>query len=137
MAQPLSLDLRKRAVARVEAGETIRSVAQALSIAPSSVSKWCQRYRSTGSAAPGQMGGHRPGILIGANRDWLLERTKTDFTLLGLVSELALRGTRVDYKTVWKFVHREDLSFKKKYPRHRAKPAQSSASPRAMESISK
>ena len=43
-----------------------------------------------------------------------LERTKEkDFTLRGLVAELAERGLKVDYRTVWSFVHTEKLSFKK------------------------
>jgi transposase len=33
--------------------------------------------------------------------------------LRGLVGELAERGLRVDYHTVWDFVHAERLSFKK------------------------
>ena len=32
----------------------------------------------------------------------------------GLVVELAERGLKVDYRTVWEFVHAEKLSFKKK-----------------------
>ena len=36
-----------------------------------------------------------------------------DFTLRGLVSELAGRGLQVDYRAVWSFVHTEKLSFKK------------------------
>ncbi len=31
----------------------------------------------------------------------------------GLVAELAERGLKVDYRTVWSFVHDEKLSFKK------------------------
>jgi len=31
-------------------------------ISPSSVVKWSQRLRATGSVAPGQMGGHRPRL---------------------------------------------------------------------------
>jgi putative transposase len=32
----------------------------------------------------------------------------------GLVAELAARGMRVDYKTVWEFVHAEGLTHKKR-----------------------
>jgi transposase len=63
MAKPYSLDLRDRAVARVAAGETVRSVAATLRVGVSSVvnrrswlQKWSQRFRATGSAAPGKMG---------------------------------------------------------------------------------
>jgi len=114
MVKPYSLDLRERVVARVQAGESVRSVAQTFDVAVSSVVKWSQRYRATGSAAPAKMGGYVPGKLIGETRLWLLERAAArDFTLRGLVVELAERGVQVDYKTVWKFVHVEGLSFKK------------------------
>src|SRR4029077_15104491 len=39
---------------------------------------------------------------------------KADFTLRGLVAELAERGLKVDYRTVWEFVHAEKLSHKKR-----------------------
>ncbi|WP_431282513.1 helix-turn-helix domain-containing protein [Humitalea sp. 24SJ18S-53] len=41
-------DLRERAVQRAEAGETIRSIAEALQISPSCVSQWRNRLRETG-----------------------------------------------------------------------------------------
>ena len=61
------------------------------------------------------MGGHKPKAIAGCHRVWLLERIKEkDFTLRGLVAELAERGLRVDYRSMWEFVHAEKLSFKKK-----------------------
>jgi putative transposase len=57
MARPYSMDLRERAVARVQAGESVRFVAQVLNIGPSSVVKWSQRFKATGSPAAGKMGG--------------------------------------------------------------------------------
>jgi transposase len=123
MTKAYSIDLRERAVARVSAGESVRSVAAVLNISASSVVKWAQRERSTGSVAPGQMGGHRPRVLVGEHREWLLQRMGSDFTLRGLVMELAERGVMVDYRTVWNFVHAERLSFKKKRSARRAGPA--------------
>ena len=120
MTRPYSMDLRERAVARVLAGESVRSVAATLSISAASVVRWSQRQRRTGSAAPGKIGGHRKPILAGAHRDWLLERATSDFTLRGLVAELAERGVKVDYVQVWRFVHAEGLSFKKKRSPRRA-----------------
>jgi putative transposase len=114
MARPYSIDLRNRAMARVAAGETIRVVAAALRISPASVSKWTQRLRRTGDVAPGRMGGHKPRSIRAAQADWLRARTASSpFTLRGLVEELARRGLKVDYRTVWSFVHDEKLSFKK------------------------
>ena len=54
MTRPYSMDLRERAVARVSAGESVRSVAAKLSVSASSVVRWSQRQRRTGSAAPGR-----------------------------------------------------------------------------------
>ena len=135
MGRPLSMDLRERAITRVQAGETTRSVGEALGVAPSSVTKWWQRFRETGSVSPGQMGGHKPRILSGANRDWLLERAQRDFTLWSLVHELAERGVKVDYHTVWTFVHDESLSFKKKRSAQRAGPPSDPTPPSAMEDV--
>ncbi len=114
MPKPYSLDLRQRAVARVMAGETVRSVAKVLQVSVSSVVKWSQRFRRTGSAAAGPMHGHRPRLLL-PHRDWLVARTANAqaFTLRGLRAELAERGVKVDYRTVWTFVRAEGLSFKK------------------------
>ena len=118
MGKPLSMDIRDRAMARLDAGETVREAAEALSVAPSSVVKWSQRRRATGSAAPGQMGGHVPLKIKGEQAVWLRTRmAEGTFTLRGLVAELAEpgpdRGLKVDYRTMWKFAHAEGLSFKK------------------------
>lgn len=111
-------------MARLAAGESVREVAAALDVAPSSVVKWSQRLRETGSCAPAGTGGHPPRKIVGAHEAWLLERIMTPFTLRGLVGELADRGLKVDYRTVWAFVHRTGYSFKKRpsSPRNRTAP---------------
>jgi putative transposase len=114
MTKPLSMDIRERAMARLDAGETVRVAADALSIAPSSVVKWSSRRRVTGSAAPGKIGGHVPRKITGEQASWLRARmAEGAFTLRGLVAELAERGLKVDYRTMWAFAHGEGLSFKK------------------------
>ena len=118
MTRSLSMDIRGRAMARLDLGETVREVAEALSVATSSVVKWSQRRRATGSAAPGKIGGYVPLKIKGDQADWLRSRmAEAPFTLRGLVAELAEpglgRGLRVDYRTMWKFAHAEGLSFKK------------------------
>lgn len=114
MGRAISMDLRERAMARLERGESVRAVAAALDVAPSSVVKWSQRLRETGSCAPAGTGGHPPRKIAGAHEIWMLDRIKTPFTLRGLVAELAERGLCVDYRTVWTFVHRTGYSFKKR-----------------------
>lgn len=121
MAKPYSMDLRQRALARVERGESARAAARALDLGESTVIRWVARQKTTGSLAPGQMGGHRPYLIADENAEWLRKRLgEGDFTLKTLVSELAERGLDVDARTVWAFVHREGYSFKKKRARKRA-----------------
>lgn len=136
MTRPYSMDLRDRAIARVTSGESVRSIALALSISAATVVRWSQRHRVLGSAAPGKIGGHKVGVLSGAHRDWLVDRAKTDFTLRGLVAELAERGVKVDYVQVWRFVHAEGLSFKKKRSSRRAAAPQDRPAARAVEEVS-
>ena len=123
MARPYSEDLRERAVARFEAGETIRSIAAALDVSPSCLPKWTRRKRETGSLAPGQMGGHKKPTLSGEPAAWLRERCRSGpFTTRGLTAELAARGIKTDRRAVWVFLHAEGLSFKKNRAGGRADP---------------
>lgn len=125
MAKPYSIDLRERVVAAVERGGlSCHRAAARFDLGVSTVIRWVRHFRETGSVAPGQMGGHRPKTLRGEHRDWLLGRCKErEFTLRGLVAELAERGVKVDYRSVWEFVHAEKLSFKKNRASQRARSA--------------
>ncbi len=102
MGKPYSLDFRKRVVAAVVTGGlSCNEAGKRFGVAVSTAIGWVRRQRETGSIAPGNV--------------WVLERIKVgDFTLRGLVAELAERGLKVDYRSVWEFVHVEKLSFKKK-----------------------
>lgn len=115
MAQPYSLDLGERVVAAVAGGQTCRAVADTFGVSVSSVVKWAQRARATGSAAAKPMGGKRP-VLLAGQRAFILECMKTtpNISLRALAAELAERGIVVSYGAVWTFVHREGLSHKKK-----------------------
>lgn len=137
MVRPLSNDLRERLVLVVEReGISARAAAARFGVSVSSAIKWVRRYRETGSVAPAKIGGYKPNILSGAHGDWLVERTQTDFTLRGLVAELAERGVKVDYVQVWRFVHARGLSFKKKRAARRTAPAKDRQTPRAVAEVS-
>ena len=86
--------------------------------------KWSQRARATGSAAAKPMGGSRPYLLEG-ERDWLLARLaeKPDLTLHALLAELARTRRRGSCDTLWRFLKREGISFKKNRIRDRAEPS--------------
>jgi transposase len=114
MTRPYSEDLRERALARADAGETIRQIAIVLGISPSCVSKWRKLRRETGKLTPGQVGGHKKRTLSGERAQWLRERIAGGpFTLRGLTAELAARGIKTDRRAIWIFLKAEGLSFKK------------------------
>ena len=114
MGKPYSLDLRKRVVAAIEGGMSRNRAAKQFGVAISTAIGWMRRVEETGSVTPGKMGGHRPKTISGEHVVWLSQRIRNgDFTLRGLVAELAGRGLKVDYRSVWEFVHTEKLSFKK------------------------
>lgn len=114
MTRPYSNDLRERVVLAFAAGESCRSVASRFGVSVSSVVKWSQRYRRTGSVSPGQMGGHRRRVLE-EHRDFIIEQIKRTphLTLHGLKDILARRGVVVSHQAIWRFLKREGLSFKK------------------------
>jgi transposase len=97
MGKPYSEDLRKRVVAAV--------VTDGLS--------WNAAAKKFGVAVSTAIGWQAEGDFRRTPSLGVLERVKRDFTLRGLVAELAERGLKVDYQSVWKFVHAEKLSFKK------------------------
>jgi len=139
MAKPFSVDLRERVVAAVEQGGlSRREAASRFGVGISTAIAWVRRFRKTGSVAPGQMGGHKPKAIRGEHQIWLVARIRErDFSLRGLVAELAARGLKVDYHSVWNFVHAEKLSFKKNRARQRAGSPRRRLETRAVESLSK
>lgn len=124
MGRAYSMDLRDRVVAAVRGeGLTRRQAAARFGVAESTAINWLKRVETTGTVAPGQIGGHRPKKIMGPHRDWVVQRCRErDFPLRGLVAEFGERGLKVDYRSVWEFVHAEKLSHKKDADRGRAGP---------------
>jgi hypothetical protein len=56
---------------------------------------------------------YRAAIKAGKDWDKRCGLEARDTTLRGLVAEFAERGLKVDYRSVWEFVHAKNLSFKK------------------------
>jgi len=138
MGKPYSVDLRERVVGAVESGGlSRRAAARRFGVGVTTVINWVRRRRETGSVAPGRMGGYKPKAISGEHRVWLLQRIKGgEFTLRGLVAELAERGLKVDYHSVWTFVHGEKLSFKKNRGGWRTRSPRRGAPAGAMDTLS-
>jgi transposase len=124
MTKPYSDDLRVRVVAAVGAGASCREAAQRFRIGVSSVVRWAQRFRRTGSVSAKPMGGDRNSRLKD-ERDWLLARVAAapDLPLHDIRRELAARDVHVGYGTIWRFFAKEKITFKKNRARRRAGPA--------------
>ena len=118
MTRALSMDLRERAMTRLEKGETCRQVASALQVGVSSVVKWSQRKRATGSCAPGKTGGRKPYVLKDKERAYIRLRLQAEphATLRAIQLELA-DVDEGELRSDLDFVHADGLSFKKN--RHR------------------
>jgi transposase len=124
MVKPYSVDLRERVVGRVEGGHSVREVAEMFEVSVSSVVKWSQRKRQTGSVAAKPMGSRQARSLSG-QRDWMLARIveKPDITLRELVAERRTQSLETSYGSVWRLLKDEGISFKKKPARLGARPA--------------
>lgn len=133
MTKPYSDDLRWRVVSAAAAGGSVRAVAAQFSVGASSVVRWGQRLRETGSVSAKAMGGRRASRLAG-EREWLLARIAEvpDLTLEEIRGELAGRGVTVGYGTVWRFFAGERITFKKNRAGQRAGAAGRGRRPRTM-----
>jgi len=130
MAKPLDKDLRVRVVGAVREGISCHASAARFGVSIASAVRWCQLEKETGSVEPKPMGGARPSKLL-AHREFLLALVKAepDLTITEIRGRLAKRGIVVGHATVWRFLDRENLSFKKNPARRRARPAGRRAGP--------
>jgi len=122
MAKGYSKDLRERAVAMVEDGESRREVARVLDLAPSTAVRWLERWTTTGTvdAKPGT--GHSRSPLKGCEQ-WLLDLVakEPDLTLKEIRDRLKReKKLEVAVSSVWRFYDRHEITFKKSPARGRA-----------------
>ena len=112
--------------------------AKQFGVAISTAIGWMKRVDKTGSVEPSQIGGYKPKAISGEHAVWLSQRIKDgDFTIRGLVTELAVRGRKVDYHSVWDFVHAEELSFKKKRGGWRARSTRGRTAASSVDKVSR
>ena len=125
MAKGYSKDLRERAVALVEEGESRREVARVLNLAPSTAVRCLDRWTTTGSveAKPGT--GHSRSPLK-AHEQWLLDlvASEPDLTLEEIRDRLQReKKLAVAVSSVWRFYDRHAITFKKSPARGGAGPS--------------
>jgi putative transposase len=101
MAKPYSMDLRERVVAATGRGLSCRQAAKRFGVAASTAIGWVKRVRTTGSAAPGKMGGWRRGKIAGQHRDWLVERCKARAKQFGYQASALAENRNYFGTTFW------------------------------------
>lgn len=126
MTKPLSNDLRERLVEAVAQGTSCRAAAERFGVAASTSVKWVRRWRETGIVAPRPQGGDKRSERIEAHAaeiHGLIGKTP-DMTLAEIAAHLeTAHGERFAPSTVWRFLDRHAVTFKKNRPRQRARAA--------------
>ena len=114
MGKPLSIDLRVRALAAVDAGLSRRAAAERFGVSASSVIRWDQARRERGDPGPKPQGGDRTSHRIEAHADFILAMLdeRGDITLEEIRAGLSARGVHVAVSTLWRFFDRRAITRK-------------------------
>ena len=125
MAKGYSKDLRVRAVAIVEDGESAREAGRLLNLGASTAIRWIKRWTTTGSVEALPDTGHSRSPLKD-HEQWLLDlvAAEPDLTLNEIRARLRTeKKMKVGTTSVWRFYDRHEITFKKKSARGRARPS--------------
>jgi len=123
MACSLSKDLRFRVISAVEAGSSCRAAAARFGVGASSAVRWVRAWRASGCVAAKRQGGDRRSRRIEAYSEVIFAaiEAKVDITLVELSALLRTRhGVRFAPSSVWRFLDRHGMTFKKNGARRRA-----------------
>src|SRR5690349_13324553 len=116
MACAYSQDLRDRVIEAAGNGTSARKAAARFEVGVSTALKWLGRVRDSGERSA-RRPGRRPGSKLDPHRDFLLAAVEAepDSTIGELQRRLlGERGVYASTGTIWTFLDRCDLTFKKK-----------------------
>jgi len=123
MAKPLSEDLRVRVVQAVNRGMSRRAAAERFGVSPSSAVRFVREWRESGSVGAKRQGGDQRSHRIEAHRNLILRaiEAKPDRTLEEIAGMLkSAVGASFAPSTVWRFLDRHAMTFRKNRARRRA-----------------
>jgi transposase len=123
MSQTLSKDLRSRLLKAVDDGASCRSAAVRFGVAVSTATRWVRAWRDQGRATALPKGGDLRSQRIAAYGGVILAavEAEVDITLAELADLLRREhGVWFAPSTIWRFLDRHDMSFKKNRARQRA-----------------
>ena len=116
MAEPLSMDLRRRVLAAIAAGVSGRSAGRRFGVSAPSVSRWRALERTQGDAAPRPVGGDHRSHRTEAHAAVISSALEAapDLTLEELREKLAQERVLVSYGALWRFLDRHKITRKKR-----------------------
>ena len=123
MAGALSQDLRFRVIAAVDGGMSRRAAADRFDIGVATAIRWIRAWRDDARPTALPVGGDVRSHRIEAFRDIIFNaiEAQKDITLVELVDMLrGQHGAAFAVSTVWRFLDRHSVTFKKNGTRQRA-----------------
>jgi len=123
MAKPLSEDLRVRVIRAVDGGLSRRAAAERFGVSPASAVRFVREWRESGTTRAKGPGGDQRSHRIEAYCDVILSaiETKPDLTLVEIAEMLKNeQGASFAPSSIWRFLDRHAITFKKKRARGRA-----------------
>lgn len=129
MAGAYSIDLRVRVIEAVNGGLSTRQAAARFAIGIATAGSWCRAWRKSGDVKPGRLG-NPGGSKLDPHKDFILAliAANKDIALHEIAEQLAsTHGLCVQPSTVWYFLNRHGLTFKK---RQRMRPSRSAKTSR-------
>jgi transposase len=116
MGKPLAMDLRKRALAAVDAGMSRRAASGRFGVSVSSVIRWDAQRRATGDFSPKPQGGDTRSRRIEARHAEVMAAFEEarDQSLEELRVRLADRGVATSSSALSRFFQRHGMTRKKR-----------------------
>ena len=125
MSRSYSTDLRVRVIEAISGGLSRRRAAARFGIGVSTAVTWYRRYRETGEVRARKQG-QPSGSKLDAHEAFILAlvRERPDISLAEIAERLAeTRAVSACPATIWYFLDRRGISFKKNRARRRARAA--------------
>lgn len=117
MVQAYSPDLRSRVIKAATGGMSARQSAERFGVGVSTAIVWIRRYRQSGEAVARHQGKPR-GSRLDPHADFILglvEEGTKDISLAEITERLASeRGVLIGITSIWNFLDRHGLTFKKR-----------------------